>query len=917
MHLFLFLLLFIQAVFADASLEKPVLQGTLENGMAYYVKENKNPKGKAFLQLVVKVGSIHEEDHEQGIAHFLEHLNFRGSEHLPEGEQDRYLDSLGCYDRNAMTGFQNTTYHLELPIEEKGSLDMGLLIMRDFAGFATLADGAIAKERHVVLDEMHQGFSSTERRRFRQLLIANFPESHLVKRFPIGTEEVISKVTPETLRTFYKKWYRPDRMAILVVGDFDGREVVSRIQKLFGPIVNPKQKPVEPDLGLVFPVEDRQVIYFDPELDQTGVELIFASPAKDMASASAHQRIKEEMLRKCLVNLFSSRLDAAREEGYFYDFSLNPEFLQSVDHLFVEVNFFERGAKEGVSSLFREIERVKALGFSPSELEEWKEIKKIGLERELANVDKLDHQSSIDGFVKHFYHKEKSLLTEGERYKLALEVIDSITLEELNASISDSLLAKPCVALFSTSSKELKEEFEAKSIFTFRKSQEDLLPFNSKKVELIIEPSFPAGFIQASKTDTFTGVTEWTLSNGIKVLLKKTDLDRDRVYVSTIAKGGIAQFSPEEFPSAGFADWGLEGLKGLSSYEKKLFLEDRGVKVKDDIAFGSRSIDYEVGSRNIETVFQVIHSVFTDPRFEQKSWDKEVCLLEDLQKQGQKKPAAQFARFVKKITTGDHFTFQKTDLSKVNQEMAKKAFHTLFGQPRDFTFIVVGDFDHQVVADFVKKYIASLPTGEKGLEKPLFLPSQALNEKIEEEFVLGRQSQALCSLNFSVDVESIFKRHQSMVVSDGVVKLLRQRLWNVLRAEHGKTYGANVKLATPFSPDLSFAQLQIEFTCLPEDRQFMVELAIQEIEKLKTTEPTAEEIATLKTSYVQNLKEDKLFNRHWLGSLKFAEFFGVDTAKVFDETKGERLLTANKLQETAMTLFSHPNYSVLYHLPEN
>ncbi len=216
MRLFFFLFISLQMLCATE-----VRHGTLENGLTYYVQENSTPKDRAVLTLAVKVGSLYEKPHEVGIAHFIEHLNFRGSKHFEDGVLESYLDSLGGMRRNAYTGFERTVYHLDIPLNHPESLDQTLLFLRDFAGFATLEDRVIQKERYVVLDELHRGFSSPNEQVAVKFMEESFPGSLLQTNFPSGTLENITQVSSDTLRTFYKKWYRPDRMAVIIVGDLE------------------------------------------------------------------------------------------------------------------------------------------------------------------------------------------------------------------------------------------------------------------------------------------------------------------------------------------------------------------------------------------------------------------------------------------------------------------------------------------------------------------------------------------------------------------------------------------------------------------------------------------------------------------------------------------------------------------------
>jgi len=912
MRLFFFLSLFLQVLLQG---EAPVLHGTLKNGMTYYVKENNHPAGKAFMQLVVKVGSVYEEDHEQGIAHFLEHLNFRGSENFKDGELDRYLDAIGASTRNAMTDFDTTIYYIGIPLDKEGVFDTSLMFIRDFAGFASLNAEPIGKERHVVLNEMHQSFASPGRKLFKKQILQEFPGSLFVTRSPIGTEEIISNVTPETLRTFYKKWYRPDRMAVIVVGDFDGYEVEKKVQKLFGAIVNPKEKVTEPDLKIFLPTKDQQEVYFDTMLDRTGAVLNFPIVYADPSSIPDKERVKMRLAERVIVQLISDRLQAKQEEGVYPHISVGIENLPSILQGFISVDLFEDQLEEGLQAVFYELQRIKAHGFTEGELQAWKKKEQAKKELEPGVVHR-GHQALVQDFQDHFLNKEGYLLEE-KRELFEQETFNTLTVKDLNKAFKESPFVAPKSLFVHTSSEEVKEKLQEKDLLALAKFDE-ITPYVYQTIDPQLEDErLSPGFIAASKRDEKSGITEWTLSNGVKVLLKKTDFEHKQIYLSAIAKGGLAQFSEEILPSAHFADWGFDGFKGLSSSETKKLLANKRIRSDVELEGGYRAINYSVGENNLQTAFQAIHYSFADPNFDPKSWARRLVIAKEIERQIAKKPGAQFDQVVKKVTSNDHFYFKNLDVKELDPEKAKMAFKALFGNPADFTLLIVGDFDEENIANLVKTYIGSLKGSKKQAYVPSFSPEPLSNETIELDFVRGNQTFANNEVLFSIDLESIMNSHKSWTSSYSIVHLLQDRLWKVLREEHGKTYGVHVKLLTPFSPSLAFSQLQIDFTCKPEDRKFMVDLVLQEIEKLKNTFPTEEELAVVKASYEEGLKQGQATNDFWIKRLKFSQLYDVDQSFAFDLEKNGSLLNSVTMKKTAMSMFADSNYAVFYHLPEN
>ena len=585
-----------------------------------------------------------------------------------------------------------------------------------------------------MLDEMHRGFSSSDIRWFKGYIECNFPDSLFAKRLPIGTEEIISNVSAETLKAFYKKWYRPDRMALIAIGDFDGNELVGKIEKIFGEIVNPAEKVTQPEDGLVIPEPGLQMFHFDPELEGTTLLLLFSARKEDLSHLSLKQKIKTEALVDCVNELIASRLEAKEEEGLFHAIELETGSLGTMEQLFLTAGLFENRFEDAIKAIFKELDRLMMYGFTENELQRWKNETKINLAQVIANIDKLDHAFYADSFFDHFMLKGE-LITLSEAYPLLIDCFDEMTLEDLNESLSHSLLAKGCTALLSTPWIEVQEAMEGGDIFSFTSESDFLEPFSDRHIEFSVEPKGSPGTIVDEKTDEITGVIEWILSNGIKVFLKKTDLDHDQVYLSAVAKGGLVQFSEEDFPSAPFAFWGLDGVKELSGYEAGLLFKSQGIGFSMGLNSHSRSLDYSADKNGLETVFQVLHTLFTEPRFDSKSWERIYASVEESLKQSENDPAYQFQRFVSGVISGDHYTSKKMDLKNVNPEKAKEAFQVLFGNPADFNILIVGDFDREHIATLTKKYIASLPVNERQVERRPFLPIQPLSEKIQKYFV--------------------------------------------------------------------------------------------------------------------------------------------------------------------------------------
>lgn len=504
----------------------------------------------------------------------------------------------------------------------------------------------------------------------------------------------------------------------------------------------------------------------------------------------------------------------------------------------------------------------------------------------MTRLGKRSHESLIAPFMHHFLFQNK-LLTESEKYPLWMETVEEMTLDDLNESFANSLFAQPFTAFLYTPNQEVLEAMEGNNFL----SMENLVPKALK-----IEP----GTIEKVKGEDRSGVMEWSLSNGLKVFLKHSDLEEDKIYLSFAARGGLSQFSEEDLPSACFADLGLKDL------------EDLGAMIETSL--GYRSIDYVADEESLEKIFQALYKQFKEPKFDTDLIKREIY-FSDLKKGLKKSPEHAFKDFVAQITSNGHYSLQAIDPSKADPEKVKETHLTLFGNPSGFDLVIVGDFDLKRVEALVKKYIASLPVKKQKEQSLPILPTLQEGSG-ERDFVLGKQTFVTTLLNFGLDLGPTYQQYKSLIPARGLVELLNRRLWKVLRTDLGKTYGVYANLETPFYPDFEFANLKVEFTCQAKDRQLLAALVLHEVEKLLYCPSSPTDLQGLKAFFAEERREGLESNTYRLNSIKFSQLRGADLASLFDLGKIDRLITADTLQELAIELFTTPNYTIFYHLPE-
>lgn len=919
-----FLLVFFHFSFGFCALplDDQLIHGKLDNGFTYYIKENSYPKQKALLRLLVKVGSIHEEEDEKGVAHFLEHLMFRGSRHFKDGEVIKYLESIGCWagaDTNAYTSFDSTIYQLDIPLDKPHSLKTALTILSDIAAEASLDEKSIQLERNVVLDELQRDLSSPHSKLSNTIFQSFLPDSLYADHFPIGLQKVVQTISPERIRDFYKRWYRPDRMALVAIGDFDGEKIREAIQDIFGKIACPSEPIKELRSGFDEEKRKRAVIHYDPELTSTEIALFSFCPTIQHGDLTEKQ-IRQDFLSHAITLMFQNRLSKLAHEGdHFLATDVGGgSFIGDIDYFYIEAELFEDRYQEALKSLNEEIRRVVELGFTPSECEKVKKQWKSLFKRRSSNADKIEHESYLSNYVDHFINN-RPLLSNEWLSVLAINFIEELDLEEINHHLSDSYLANPFMILLATPSKEIYSSFSAGELATFL--DEEIAIFEEREETLLSSfeylPQFPTGELLSVQIDDLT--TQLTLSNGIHLTLKSSDLEKNRCHIFAQAKGGLASFTKEELPSAKLAlDYALlSGLGGLTYSELTDFLESQGINVYISFNSGIRTLHLSASQDQVHTLFELLHAFFAEPQFERAEWDRLIAKKRESSKQFRSDPDHLFQRFVKAKNSDHYFYFQTSSLKDSDEELARKIFDQAFGNVSDFTFFVVGDFDFDEIRELSSDYLASLPVKDESLFPSLEIPELFPQEMLYEDFCKGHKTYTTNVITFPYNHNSYKEHCGNSYNLLATTKLLEQHLHEILRQQLGNTYGVSVATLNPFYPDYAHSQIQIEFTCQIEHRKMMIDLVLREIENMQHTLPQEEEVATIQTLFLKSIKEDALHNAFWINALHAAHFTNSPLHSVIDYESAIGILSPEGIRDTAQLLFSSPYYTVLGHLPED
>ena len=554
-------------------LDPSVKTGTLPNGMKYYIKKNTLPEKKVDFRLAINAGSILEDENQRGLAHFMEHMNFNGTKNFPDNKLVDFLQSIGVkfgQHLNAYTSFDETVYMLPVPLDKPENLDSGLKVMEDWAFNATLTDEQINKERGVVLEELRLGLGADKRMRdkyFPKMLY----KSHYADRLPIGTKEVLQNFKPDVIRQFHKDWYRPDLMALVVVGDINVDEVEKKIKENFSKYKNPSKPRERKIYDLPNHQETLVAIETDPDATNSMVQFMMKDTESYQPDVTV-QQYNQSMIENVATTMLNNRLRELINSN-------NPPFtFGSVYHGGVvgrTKEAFQGFAmvKEGnqinaLKVLLEETERAKRFGFTQSELDRAKSQIMSNIERSYNNRDKTESDMLVDEYVRNFLEKEPMPGIAWE-YEDTKTFLPTVTLAQTNDIIKKMVKEDSRVIIITGPKKDnVTMPTEALVLKTFDDVKvADLKPYEEKAtIKNLVKPFKSEGKIAKTETDAQLGTTTWTLSNGAKVTFKKTDFKDDEIVFSARSLGGNSLLNDTDYNNTQFAYQALSeaGVAGAS-----------------------------------------------------------------------------------------------------------------------------------------------------------------------------------------------------------------------------------------------------------------------------------------------------------------------------------------------------------------
>ena len=879
--------------------------GTLPNGLRYYVRANQRPEKRAELRLVVKAGSILEEDDQQGLAHFVEHMAFNGTRNFPKQDVIAFMQSLGMRfgaHVNAYTSFDETVYMLQVPTDRAGALDRAMLVLEDWASQVTFDPAEIEKERGVVLEEWRGRLGAGARltdKLFPQLLQG----SRYATRLPIGKPEVLKSFTADRLTQFYKDWYRPDLMAVVAVGDFDRAVVEQLVTRHFAGLPRPDRPRQRP----IYDVPDRTgtsfAIVTDKELPGAAVEIDALLPAREQGTVGVYRE-------KIVDRLFSGMLNAR-----FSDLSQKPDapFVQA----FVGRSIFlartreqttataivkEDGVERGLEALLVELERVARFGFTAAEFDRQRQIALRAYERMLAEAPNRESGSRAAEYIRNFMESE-TLPTNEWEHGLHARFLPLVALDEVNRRARDWFPASNRLVVVTGPDKPglvLPDAAKLAGVIAAAPTRPVTAYVDSTTTRPLME-RLPAPGAITRTTERGGGILEWRLANGVTVVLKPTTFREDEILFRAISPGGTSLASDADFIPAASAVAAVTagGIGAFSAVDLRKVLATRDASARPSIGELEEGLSGSSSKRDLETMFQLIYLTCTAPRADPAAFAVLTGQLKTLLANRGLAPDATFAEVLVTTMTQDHPRRRPPTAETIGQwnlDRSLRFYKDRFADASDFTFVFVGSFTPDAIRPHVERYLGALPAaGRKETWKDVGVrtPTGVVTKTVEKGTEPRGQTALIFTGPFAYD-------QTQRVVIRAMAQVLQGRLMDALREELGGTYSVSADASYTRLPRPEYT-VSIQFGSDPARVDALVTRVFEEIDRLQNTGPAPAFVDDIRESLLRDFETNSRQNPFLLSQIIAKYQAGEDAALLWDVPEYYKRIDAAAIQQAART----------------
>lgn len=915
------------AVPAELALDRPlpvdpaVRSGRLSNGIRYFIRQNRRPANRVSMRLAVNVGSLQEEPDQRGLAHFLEHMAFNGTENFKPGELVSFLESIGARfgpHVNAYTSFDETVYMLDMPTDREGYVDRGMLVLHDFAAGLSLLPDEVEKERGVVLEEWRGRLGAGSRLTDKQLPVI-FQGSRYAERLPIGLPEVLKNAPRERLVAFYQQWYRPDNMAVVVVGDLPVAEAEQLIQKRFGVI--PAAKGAAPSVDASVPGHKDTLINVstDPEAQGWSVSMAFKGKVEVDNTVRGYRKQLVEQLVSQMLNLRLAEISRRPNAPFLGAQAGGSNIGRTLELFEIEAAVPEGQITEGLGALMLEAKRMQQFGFSDEELNRARAGLLAGYERAFKERGTAENPGLANEYVRHFLEQEPIPGIEFE-YRIASTYLPTVTAAEVSA-LAKGLITDENRVVLGVAPEKKETPPPSPDMLRAAITRAAAAPVepwaDATSGRALVEKAPPAGTVASRREVAEIGATVLTLSNGVEVWLKPTDFKNDQVVFTAYAPGGVSLASPADFKSASLATAmvGIGGMGGLSPVDLSKMLAGKIAQASPNVGEYTQGISGSSTPRDLETALQLNYLAHTAPNMTPEVLDLIKRRLGAALQNRDQNPKAVFGEKVDQVNSSNHYSaaaLTPADVPLLNLDTMKSFYQARFANAADFTYFFVGAFTVNDITPLLEKWVATLPSQGKKSSAHRDMGVKFPMGVVKEEVKKGKEPASQTVLSFFADPGfDEYEMHRARAAS----QVLSTRLREILREELGGTYGVSVGFnnSPPFK---GYGAMVIQFGSSPENVDKLVAASLKEIERLKVEGPTEDDVNKVKEAERRDLETNARQNAYWMGSMQTVHMFGWDPSRINQRLERTESLTPEIVKSMFQKYFPMDRYTLVTLKPE-
>jgi len=903
--------------------DESVRHGVLENGLTYYIKSNQEPKERASFYIIQNVGALLEDDNQNGLAHFLEHMAFNGTRHFEENGIIDFLEKHGvAFGRNinAYTSQNQTVYNLtDVPVNKPGLLDSCLLVLNDWSNYLLLTDEEIDKERGVIKEEWRTR-RNAQFRMYKASMPYLYGDSKFAERDVIGDLDVIENFEYDALRDFYHRWYRSDLQAIAMAGDFDAEEMEEKVIALFSQIPaveNPPQRPF-------FEIPDHEGTVYglvtDPEAPQTMIQYMIKH-RKSHSGPETFMDYREDYIHELFNSMMGQRFQELVQKG-------DPPFVVGI----VNYGDFERGYEAlqalaipkpnqeelAFTALMTELEKVKRFGFTQGELDRAKAEILAQWEKYYKERDKISNDEYINSYVDNFLEGDAYPSTEFG-YQAVQAILPTISVADFNQRLGQWITTNNVVLVVQGPEGENVEHLSeaASQAILEQVASADIEPYADEALaESLVSEEPPLADIVGEKQLDILGAVEWTLANGATVVYRQADYEKDQVQIRAYSKGGSSLYGEEDIPNAGMLT-DLVSMYGVGDFDAmglQKMLTGKNISLQLNLFDLSEGLSGTASPKDMEAMMQLVYLHFNKPRFDKEAHDAIVARYMAFVENMNNNPQKVMNDSLSLILTDHNPRTRVLDteyMEDIDYDRLEEIYRDRYADASDFLFFIVGNMEEGQVKELAQRYIGAigdLDREESWIDRKVYEPEGKVEKIIPMTLAIPK-----ANVNIVINQQMEYNPHNRMVMRV-IENVLDLRYTESIREEEGGTYGVGIGTSLTKFP-VEKARMRIGFDCDPGRAADLKEKVYAELDKLAAEGPSEEDLSKTMENILKERQQSKEHNSYYLSTLFNYYVYGInydDPSNFEDLVKN---LTPKDVQQVMQAFYDDPNIVDVVFLP--